>query len=73
MLLLLLCLLALVPLNAARVLTPRDNPNPLTPLTYDYVVIGCGISGLVMSMRLTENLDSSVLCLEAGPLYVYSA
>jgi len=36
--------------------------------TYDYVVVGCGVSGLVVSMRLSQNPDVSVLCIEAGPL-----
>ena len=36
--------------------------------TYDYIVVGCGVSGLVVSSRLTENEDVTVLCLEAGAL-----
>lgn len=36
--------------------------------TYDYIVVGCGISGLVVSSRLSENEDMTVLCLEAGAL-----
>ena len=36
--------------------------------TYDYVVVGCGIAGLVVTMRLSELSDVTVLCIEAGPL-----
>lgn len=42
-------------------------PTPATA-TYDYVVVGCGIAGLVTSMRLSEDENVSVVCLEAGPL-----
>jgi GMC oxidoreductase len=35
---------------------------------YDYVVVGCGIAGLVLAMRLSELPNASVLCIEAGPL-----
>lgn len=37
--------------------------------SYDYVIIGCGTSGLVIANRLSANPDTSVLCIEAGPLY----
>jgi hypothetical protein len=36
--------------------------------TYDYVIVGCGIAGLVLTMRLSELPNTSVLCIEAGPL-----
>ena len=36
--------------------------------TFDYIVIGCGIAGLVVSARLSEDEDVSILCLEAGTL-----
>lgn len=38
--------------------------------TYDFVVVGCGIAGLVVTMRLSEIPNISVLCIEAGPLYI---
>ena len=38
--------------------------------TYDYVIVGCGIAGLVVTMRLSELSSATVLCIEAGPLSV---
>jgi GMC oxidoreductase len=52
----------------AAVLSPQDLPAPPATTTYDYVVVGCGVAGLVVSMRLSEDADVSVICLEAGPL-----
>ena len=37
--------------------------------TFDYLVAGCGISGLTITTRLTEE-NFTVLCIEAGQLYV---
>ena len=34
--------------------------------SYDYVIVGCGISGLVVANRLSESRDVDVLCIEAG-------
>ena len=44
----------------------RDIDAPLKD-NYDYVIVGCGISGLVVSNRLSEDPSVSVLCIEAGP------
>ena len=35
---------------------------------FDYVIAGCGISGLVLAARLSEDPDTTVVCLEAGTL-----
>jgi choline dehydrogenase-like flavoprotein len=42
----------------------------LTGTAFDYIIVGCGISGLVLASRLTEQANTTVLCLEAGGLYV---
>jgi GMC oxidoreductase len=48
--------------------SPQEAGADQAPATYDYVIVGCGIAGLVLSMRLTEDENVSVACLEAGPL-----
>jgi ribulose 1,5-bisphosphate synthetase/thiazole synthase len=40
----------------------------LSNKTFDYVIVGCGPAGLVVANRLSEDVNSSVICMEAGPL-----
>ena len=48
----------------------RDLNAPLLD-SYDYIVVGCGISGLVVANRLSEDANINVLCIEAGIAYVF--
>lgn len=61
----LLCLLSAV---SSAVYYGNDLTNGLNGTTFDYIVVGCGIAGLVLSARLTEDANTTVLCLEAGQL-----
>jgi hypothetical protein len=52
----------------ASTISNCQNLNEPSSTTYDYVILGCGIGGLVVASRLSENPEISVLCVEAGPL-----
>jgi ribulose 1,5-bisphosphate synthetase/thiazole synthase len=55
-------------LVSTAVFSPQDLPNTPATTSYDYVIVGCGIAGLVVSLRLSEDENISVICIEAGPL-----
>jgi choline dehydrogenase len=64
-------LIALAPLwslitftHAANVVT--SNPSTVSNKTYDYVVVGGGLTGLVVAARLAEVSRNTVLVIEAG-------
>ncbi len=60
---------SLLPPSLGIGLHGRDINEPLLA-SYDYIVVGCGISGLVLTNRLSELTDRTVLCIEAGDAYV---
>ncbi|KAK4174371.1 putative GMC oxidoreductase [Triangularia setosa] len=49
-------------------LLPANKFIDLALPSYDYIVVGGGVSGLVVANRLTENRNVTVLVLEAGDL-----
>ena len=61
-----------LPPSLGIILHGRDINEPLLA-SYDYIVVGCGISGLVVTNRLSELTDRTVLCIEAGDAYVLHA
>ena len=65
----LFCLIALLSsISATALVIDNAYNNSLNDATFDYVIVGCGIAGLVVANRLTEGLNNTVLCLEAGDL-----
>jgi ribulose 1,5-bisphosphate synthetase/thiazole synthase len=57
------CLSLICP--ALGILWERELNGTVQP-AYDYIICGCGIAGLVMARRLSEDESVSVLCIEAG-------
>ncbi|KZT35279.1 alcohol oxidase [Sistotremastrum suecicum HHB10207 ss-3] len=47
----------------------HSNPESFTQLTYDYIVIGGGSTGLVVAARLAEDPSVQVGIIEAGPYH----
>ncbi|KAG8527402.1 uncharacterized protein KY384_007554 [Bacidia gigantensis] len=58
-----------IAISKTALLHGRDINHPLQD-SYDYIVVGCGISGLVVTNRLSEDSSRTVLCIEAGDAYV---
>lgn len=57
-------LILAVSIDAASVVT--SNPANVSNKTYDYIIVGGGLTGLTVAGRLTENPNTSVLVIEAG-------
>lgn len=56
-------------LAAIAIFSGVSNALPNDTNTYDYVIVGGGITGLIVANRLTERKDISVLVIESGAAY----
>jgi ribulose 1,5-bisphosphate synthetase/thiazole synthase len=54
--------------SLAEVFVVDGSSRQLDNTTFDYIVVGCGIAGLVVANRLSEDENVTVVCLEAGTL-----
>ncbi|KAJ4344337.1 hypothetical protein N0V95_006128 [Ascochyta clinopodiicola] len=59
---------AVLPFVVAVPALNRDDVSSIKNKTYDYIVVGGGLTGLVVANRLSENKFRSVLVLETGPI-----
>ncbi|KAF9700052.1 hypothetical protein EKO04_001434 [Ascochyta lentis] len=59
---------AVLPLVVAVPAVKRDDVASIKNKTYDYVIVGGGLTGLVVANRLSENRFRSVLVLETGSI-----
>ncbi|KZM28149.1 uncharacterized protein EKO05_0005836 [Ascochyta rabiei] len=59
---------AVLPFVVAVPAVKRDDVSSIKNKAYDYVIVGGGLTGLVVANRLSENKFRSVLVLETGPI-----
>ncbi|KAJ4381707.1 hypothetical protein N0V86_003071 [Didymella sp. IMI 355093] len=59
---------AALPLVVAVPAVKHDDASSIKNKTYDYVIVGGGLTGLVVAHRLSEDKSRSVLVLETGPI-----
>jgi NADH dehydrogenase FAD-containing subunit len=55
--------------GALRVLAQSGvttDPTLAANKTFDFIVVGCGLTGIATAARLSENANQTILCIEAG-------